>query len=77
MMWRRFVLCAALLSLTAACAPTPTDIVLKNPQTGQIVQCQSSLEGASPFPIAQQWIDSEKAEDCATGYVNAGWVRMN
>lgn len=59
------------------CAPRPTDIVLRNPQTGQIMQCRSRLEGASPFPIAQQWIDSEHAEDCARGFVAAGWQRMN
>ena len=61
----------------AGCAPSPTDIVLRNPQTGQIMQCRSRLEGASLFPIAQQWIDSEKVQDCASGFVAAGWQRMN
>ena len=65
------------LGLLAGCAPTPTDIVLRNPQTGQIMQCRSRLEGASLFPIAQQWIDSEKVQDCASGFVAAGWQRMN
>ena len=29
------------------------------------------------FPIEQQWIDSEHSEDCARGFVAAGWQRMN
>ncbi len=74
---RLYLLVLLSLSGLASCAPSPTDIVLRNPQTGQIMQCRSRLEGASAFPIAQQWIDSEKASDCATGFVAAGWQRMN
>ena len=74
---RLYLLALFALGGLAGCAPSPTDIVLRNPQTGQIMQCRSRLEGASPFPIAQQWIDSEHAEDCAHGFVAAGWQRMN
>lgn len=44
-----------------------TLIVLKNPKTGEMAQCQtdSSLFGAAA-----------KADECAKAYEAAGWVRM-
>lgn len=74
---RSYLLALLILGTLAGCAPSPTDIVLRNPQTGQIMQCRSRLEGASFFPLAQQEIDREQAADCANGFVAAGWQRMN
>jgi hypothetical protein len=50
--------------------------VLKNPTTGEIVQCHPD-SGASLFPIAQTMMDNSAARSCAAGYQAAGWQRMN
>jgi hypothetical protein len=51
--------------------------VMKNPKTGEVVQCRGGAEGASFFPIAQAMANSSAAESCAKGYEAAGWQRMN
>lgn len=51
-------------------------IVLKNPMTGEVVQCAKN-SGASFFPIAQTLMDNSAARNCAKGYEGAGWVRTN
>lgn len=70
----RLVVLACLLSL-AACMPSEF-IVLKNPKTGEIVQCHAN-SGASFFPIAQTAMDNDATEGCAAGYAAAGYQRMN
>ncbi len=52
------------------------DIVLKNPQTGEIKEC-SKNSGPSFYPIAQTMADNSAARACARGYEAAGWQRMN
>ena len=49
----------------------PTVVLVKNPQTGEIVQCKGTLSGIAPIA------ESIVARDCAAGYVAAGWTRMN
>ena len=50
--------------------------VLKNPTTGEMQQCRAG-GGPTLFPLIQSSIDHSTVEDCARGYVTAGWVRMN
>ena len=59
----------ALLLLSGCVGPTV--VVMKNPATGEIVQCKGANTGLS-MP-AESWA----ARDCATGYQAAGWTRMN
>jgi hypothetical protein len=49
----------------------PTVIVMKNPKTGELVQCRGANTGLS-MPA-----ESIAARDCAQGYLAAGWLRMN
>ena len=51
-------------------------VVMKNPQTGEVAQCKAG-GGPSMFPIIQASIDRSTADNCAAGYISAGWVRMN
>jgi len=51
-------------------------IVLKNPATGEIKECNKN-SGSSFFPIAQTMIDNSSVRSCAAGYQAAGFVRMN
>lgn len=53
-----------------------TIIVLKNPSTNEVAQCRSG-GGPTMFPIIQNAIDRSTAESCASGYLGAGWKRMN
>lgn len=65
-----------LLALLLAGCVEREFIVLKNPQTGEIVQCNAN-SGASPFPIAQTMMDNSATRGCAAGYQAAGFQRMN
>jgi hypothetical protein len=49
----------------------PTVVVMKNPATGEIVQCKGANTGLSV--VAESWA----ARDCASGYQASGWTRMN
>jgi len=69
------ILLALSLLALAGCAQSEF-IVLKNPTTGQVVQCHTD-SGASLFPIAQTMIDNSAARNCAQGYQAAGFARMN
>ena len=51
--------------------------VMRDPKTGQVVQCGATGHGASFFPIIQTNIDNTSAESCAKGYEAAGWQKMN
>ena len=74
-MTRSTVVVAAILAVTiAGCAETI--IVLKNPTTNEVAQCRSG-GGPAMFPIIQNAIDKSTAENCAAGYLGAGWKRMN
>ena len=57
----RLILATATLLWLAAC---DSSIVLKNPKTGEIAQCNG------------RW-DSNRASICAQGYLSDGWVRLN
>jgi hypothetical protein len=63
-----------ILILTASVLMTgcvgPAVVVMKNTTTGELVQCR----GTSTVSIRAE---SKAAEDCAQGYVSAGWTRMN
>lgn len=65
---KRMVL-AALLALGACVGPTV--VVVKNPKTGEIVQCRGSNTGLSVVA------ESMAAKGCADGYQATGWERMN
>ena len=68
---------AVLLTALLLCGCVQSDfIVMKEPTTGQIVQCHTD-SGASLFPIAQTMMDNSAAQSCARGYQAAGWQRMN
>ena len=58
-----------LLALAACVGPTV--VVMKNPQTGELLQCHGDNNGLS-MP-AESWA----AKGCADGYQAAGWVRLN
>ena len=60
----------AILALAVAGCVGPSVVVMKNPATGQLVQCGS----AAP---AEEWMVGQTAKDCASGYQAAGWQRMN
>jgi hypothetical protein len=60
----------------AACSG-PSIVVMRNPQTAEIVQCRPATEGASFFPIFQAVLNSGQTAGCANGYAAAGWQRMN
>ena len=51
-------------------------IVLKDPKSGQIVQCHADA-GNSPYPIAQTMMSNSATRSCAAGYEAAGFQRMN
>lgn len=65
---KRMVL-AALLALGGCVGPTV--VVMKNPKTGEIIQCHGDNNGLSMS--AESW----SAKGCADGYQAAGWQRMN
>jgi hypothetical protein len=58
------VLSAAVLMLSA-CSSL---VVMQNPKTNEIVQCNSNAVG----PLHRQ----AENEDCAKAYEKAGWVRL-
>ena len=64
---------AAAMALTLALGACvgPAVVVMKNPTTGEVVQCKGAAMGYSLVA------DSMAARDCATGYLAAGWTRMN
>lgn len=49
----------------------PTVVVMRNPETNEIIQCKGANTGLSVTA------ESIAARDCAAGYTAAGWVRMN
>ena len=51
-------------------------VVMKNPKTSEVAQCRAG-GGPTMFPIIQAAIDRSTAENCAAGYIGAGWTRMN
>jgi hypothetical protein len=59
----------ALLMLGACVGPTV--VMMKNPQTGELVRCSGANNGLS-LPA-----DSWAAKGCADGYQAAGWQRLN
>jgi hypothetical protein len=63
-----------LVMLLAACSlggcVGPTVVMMKNPQTGEIVRC--SGDG-----LLSMAADSWAAKGCADGYQAAGWARLN
>lgn len=67
---RRLCLALALTFGTMGCVG-PTVIVMKNPTTGELVQCRGANTGLSMSA------ESIAARDCAQGYTAAGWQRMN
>lgn len=67
----RFACLLPLLSLLPLAACGPSVIVMKNPTTGEVVQCKGNTTGLSAVA------DAKAAQDCATGYQAAGWTRMN
>jgi hypothetical protein len=71
---RNIVLSSIVITL-AGCVPSEF-IVLKNPETGAIVQCHAD-SGSSFFPISQTMMDNSASRSCAAGYQAAGWQRMN
>ena len=58
----------AMGALLAACSNGPSLIVLKNPQTGELVQCR----GATASAIAA----ARDAERCARAYEGQGYQRL-
>lgn len=66
----RFMAAGTAMLLLAGCVG-PTVVVMKNPTSGEIVQCKGANTGLS-MPA-----ESIAARDCADGYQAAGWVRMN
>ena len=74
---RAGLLVTAVVMVLPLCACVGSEfIVLKDPATGEIVQCHAN-SGASPFPIAQTMMDNSATRSCAAGYQAAGWQRMN
>ena len=65
----RIVLLQIAIFLSACVGPTV--IVLRNPDTNEIIQCRGANTGLSVTA------ESIAARDCATGYTAAGWIRMN
>lgn len=50
-------------SLMIGCA---TDVVMRNPRTGETVTCEASLQGLNPW--------SQQAT-CIGEYIERGWIR--
>jgi hypothetical protein len=65
----RMTLLAVFVAAVAGCGPRV--IVMKNPTTGELIQCHGQSTGLSRAAEVA-W-----ARDCAEGYQAAGWVRMN
>ena len=65
---RALLAVAVLLALTSC---GPAIVVMKNPTSGEIIQCKGSTTGLSGLA------DAAAARDCAAGYQAAGWTRMN
>jgi hypothetical protein len=65
--------CIALLACACALSACvgPTVVVMKNPQSGEVIQCKGASTGLSVTA------ESFAARDCAAGYSAAGWQRMN
>lgn len=55
----------------------PSVIVMRNPQTAELIQCKTSYVGTTLTPLWQAVADSKEAKGCADGYQAAGWQRMN
>jgi hypothetical protein len=69
-MMARFASLIALAVVLSGCVG-PTVVVMRNPTTGELIQCHGANTGFSAM------VDSFAAHDCAAGYQAAGWVRMN
>jgi hypothetical protein len=61
---RTFLILAALVAVSGC---TDSVLVLRDPRSGQVVQCQ----GSGPWPVRQN-----QAEQCADGYQRAGFVKL-
>jgi hypothetical protein len=57
------VLAVIVAAVTGGCA---TDVMLRNPRTGETATCKASLAGFNPW--SQQ-------EACIGGHIAGGWVR--
>lgn len=62
------IILAALLSL-ASCGPSV--VIMRNPSTGELIQCRGANTGLNEFA------ELRAAHACADGYQAAGWARMN
>jgi hypothetical protein len=60
----------AVVALAVSGCVGPVVVVMKNPATGEVIQC-----GANPGITLPA--ESYAARDCAQGYQAAGWQRMN
>jgi len=60
---------AILIGALCVVACGPTLIVLKDPKSGQLVQCQSAN--------ASQIMAERDAESCAKAYEREGWQRIS
>jgi uncharacterized lipoprotein YajG len=57
------------LALLLACCTSPkTLIVVKNPTTGQVAQCQDD---------ARLFGSAARVESCAKAYEKDGWIRLS
>jgi hypothetical protein len=56
--------------MLVGCAPNL--VVMKNPKTGQMAQCQGQASNVG-FGIPGH----QEAEGCAQAYQGEGWVRLN
>ena len=72
----RILLIMSAALVLSACVPAEV-FVMKNPKTGELIQCRSENHGSAAFPIIQGLQDNGGAENCAKGYEAAGWQRMN
>ncbi|HEX9463334.1 MAG TPA: hypothetical protein VGB82_12115 [Alphaproteobacteria bacterium] len=70
MRWRRVCVVFLLSACLSACGHGPGLIVMKNPQTGEIVQCR----GVTTVDAGRA---AKEAESCARAYEREGYVRIS
>ncbi len=59
----RYLVLIVMASVMTGCA---SDVVLRNPRTGETVTCEASLKGLNPW---------SQHETCIGGYIERGWIR--